>query len=140
MIERSWIGGRLDELDVEDDAEHGSALLDLEQVLELLLELLRAVLVLDGDELERDLVGGVLAARDPLDQFHEVPGLVEHAHVGVDDRDLRGAAQVRDEQRVERDAALVLLVLPVSLEQLGLRLRLCSLVSAGRARSTLRHR
>ena len=38
---------RFGELDVEDDAEHGRALFNLKQVLVLLLELLRAVLVLE---------------------------------------------------------------------------------------------
>ena len=60
---------------------------------------------------------GSLTTRDRLDELHEVAGLVELADVRVGDRDLGGAAQVRDEQRVEGDAALVLLELAVSLEQ-----------------------
>src|SRR5690349_9935689 len=88
---------RFRELDVEDDSEHSRALFNLKQVLVLLLQFIPVFLNLDGHELQLYLVGGVLATCDPLDEFHEVPGLVEHAHVGVNDRDLRGTPQVGDE-------------------------------------------
>jgi hypothetical protein len=56
---------RFGELDVDDDAERGRALLDLKEVLVLLLQLLRTVLVLDGHQLQRYLVGRVDARRPP---------------------------------------------------------------------------
>ena len=53
-------------------------------------------LVLGGDELDVDLVSGVLGGGDPLDEFHEVAGLMELTDVRVGDRYLRCSAQVRD--------------------------------------------
>ena len=133
VIERSWMAGGSTSSTSKTMPSTPALFLIWSRYSSCRWSLLGAVLVLDGDELERDLVGGILAACDPLDQLHEVPGLVEHPHVGVDDRDLRGTTQVRNEQRVVRDAALALLVLAVALEQLGSG-------SGSAAFSVLRHR
>ena len=84
------------ERDIEVDAADYCTLLDLYQELKLLAELLLPIVGFGGDELDVDFVSGVLDGGDPLDEFHEVAGLMELADVRVGDRYLRCSAQVRD--------------------------------------------
>ena len=61
---------------------------------------------------------GSLDPCERLDQFHQVAGLMELADVGINDRNLGGALEgTAAGERLEGDAALVLLVFAMSLEQ-----------------------
>jgi len=103
--------------DVDVDAADGRSLLHLQQQLELLAELVLSLRVLRSDELYTHFVGRLLGGRDALNDFHEVSGLMELPDVRINYRDLCGSTQVRGEEGVERDSTLVLLELPVTLEQ-----------------------
>ena len=69
-----------------------------------------------GHQRHRDLVGRVLRGCQQAEEVNEVAALMRQADIGVNDGDLGCAPEVREQQRVVGDAALVFLEFTVTLE------------------------